>query len=293
MQHVPASFGALGGFRGLRADLLVALKKAARPVTAKELAEQFAVTPNALRRHLDALEADELVRHAREVRGVGAPVHAYALTEAGHALFPQHYAPVLAAVLEAVRDVGGPEAVRAVLRRQWRGLVEGARPRLAELPLEERVQLVAELRSSQGYMAEARPAGPGRATIREHHCALRDVAERFPELCAAEQELMEELLGVPVERTGHILGGCGACEYTVYEGPPERDATAAAGRAALPTFTAAAVPSAPPDGPALEPAASYEPLVGPAQGPAPSHRSAAGPTACACGRHAAPTVPAE
>jgi DeoR family suf operon transcriptional repressor len=215
MQQVP---GTLGGFRGLRAELLVALKKAPQPLTAKELAERFGVTPNALRRHLDSLEADELVRHAREVRGVGAPVHAYVLTEQGQALFPQNYAPVLEAVLEAVRELGGPDAVRLALRRHWHALVAGAKPRLAELPLDERVQLVAELRSSQGYMAEAIPGDPATdraATIREHHCAIQDIAGRYPEICAAEQELMEELLGARVERTGHILDGCTACEYTV------------------------------------------------------------------------------
>ena len=235
MQHVP---GTLSGFRGLRAELLIALKKAAQPLTARELADRFAVTPNALRRHLDALEADELVRHRREVRGVGAPVHAYTLTEAGQALFPQAYAPVLTAVLGAVRETAGAEGVRTLLRRQWTALVDGARPRLAELPLPERAQLVAELRSSQGYMAEAVPTGPDTATIREHHCAIRDVAEHFPEICQAEQELMEELLGVRVERTGHILGGCSACEYTARE--PQRDSPAvgepvrAAPSAALP-----------------------------------------------------------
>ena len=216
MQHTPAS---LSGFRGLRAELLVALKKAARPVTAKELAQQFGLTANALRRHLRSLEDDELVAYRREVRGVGAPVFAYSLTEAGQALFPQAYAPVLTAVLEAVRETQGPAGVVAVLRRQWAGLVDQATPRLSELPLAERAQLVAELRSSQGYMAEAVGVGDDEARILEHHCAIRDVAEQFPEICAAEHELIERLLGVPVERTGHILGGCTACEYVARQAP--------------------------------------------------------------------------
>jgi DeoR family suf operon transcriptional repressor len=211
MQQVP---GSLSGVRGLRAELLIALKKAPQALTAKELADRFGLTPNALRRHLDSLEAEELVRHRREVRGVGAPVHAYVLTSAGESLFPQGYAEVLSAVLEAVRDTAGPDGVRRVLARQWDGLVAGAEGRLAELPLRERAQLVAELRSSQGYMAEAAPLGEAGAVIREHHCAIRDVAERFPEVCEAEQDLMERLLGVPVERTGHLLAGCSACEYT-------------------------------------------------------------------------------
>jgi DeoR family suf operon transcriptional repressor len=211
MQQVP---GSLSGFRGVRAELLIALKKAPQPLTAKELADRFGLTPNALRRHLDSLESEELVRHRREVRGVGAPVHAFVLTDAGEALFPQGYADVLSAVLEAVRESDGPAGVRRVLARQWAGLVEGAETRLAELPLRERAQLVAELRSSQGYMAEATALGEDGAVIREHHCAIREVAERFPEVCEAEQDLMERLLGVPVERTGHMLAGCSHCEYT-------------------------------------------------------------------------------
>src|SRR3954471_4284757 len=125
MQQVPAT---LGGFRGLRAELLVALKKAPHPLTTKDWAEQFGVTPNALRRHLDLLEEEELVRHQREVRGVGAPVFAYSLAPAGEALFPQGYAPVLAALLESVREVAGRDGVIAIARRQWSGLVEQVSP---------------------------------------------------------------------------------------------------------------------------------------------------------------------
>ena len=222
MQQLPdAPVTSLSGFRGLRAELLVTLKKAPHALTARELAARFELTPNALRRYLKALEDEGLVQYRREVRGVGAPVFAYSLTGSGQALFPQAYAPVLTAVLEAVREAMGPEGVRAVLRRQWAPLVEGAAERLRLLPLAERAQLVAEFRSSQGYMAEATEVAPGVARIREHHCALRDVAEQFPELCAAEQELLEELLGVPLERTCHITMGCSSCAYVAREPLPD------------------------------------------------------------------------
>jgi DeoR family suf operon transcriptional repressor len=238
VQQLPdAPVTSLSGFRGLRAELLVALKKAPHALTARELAAKFALTPNALRRYLKALEDEGLVRYRREVRGVGAPVYAYSLTAGGEALFPQAYAPVLTAVLQAVRDTSGPEGVRAVLRRQWAPLVEGAPDRLAALPLEERAQLVAEFRSSQGYMAEATMVAPGVARIREHHCALRDVAEQFPELCAAEQELLEELLGVPLERTCHIVSGCASCAYTTRAALPAA-APAMSDIAALPARSA-------------------------------------------------------
>jgi predicted ArsR family transcriptional regulator len=145
--------GSMGGYRGVRAELLVVLKKA-QPLTATELAERFGLTPNALRRHLKVLEEDGVVRYQREVRGVGAPVFAYRLTEAGEAVFPRRYAAVLASALEALQAERGGRAVANVLAREWDALAIEAGPVLDGLPLAERVQLVAELLTARGYMAE-------------------------------------------------------------------------------------------------------------------------------------------
>jgi DeoR family suf operon transcriptional repressor len=217
--------GALGGFRGVRAELLVALKKA-QPLTAHQLGEQFGLTANALRRHLKALEEDGLVRHQRDVRGVGAPTYAFSLTPAGEALFPRSYVQVLATALEALRAQTGDMAVEAVLEAEWRRLADEAAPVLEALPLEERVPLVAELLTAKGYMAEVVPtvaespdddaaAANLQVTLRIHNCAVREIAERFPQACAVEEKFVERLLGVPLVRNAHRLGGCGHCEYGV------------------------------------------------------------------------------
>ena len=204
----------LSGYRGLKADLLVALKRA-QPLTARELGERFGLTPNALRRHLKALEEAEVVRYRREVRGVGGPVYAYSLTASGESLFPNAYADALVAALETLGERAGPEAVVALFRRQWEALVGEAGPTLAALPLAERAQLLAELRSSQGYMAEAEAREDESVVVREHNCAIRAAASRFPEICAAERVLFEEILDASVERRGHMLAGCNKCEYVV------------------------------------------------------------------------------
>ena len=220
MRRIAAS---LSGYRGLKADLLVALKKA-QPLTVKELADRFGLTPNALRRHLKALEEAEVVRYRRTVRGVGGPVYAYSLTSSGESLFPNAYADALVAALETLGERGGTDAVVELFRRQWLALVGDAGPTLAALPLSERAQLLAELRSSQGYMAEAVPVAAeggteggaeGGVVVREHNCAIRAAAERFPEICAAERRLFEEILDADVERRAHILAGCNECEYVV------------------------------------------------------------------------------
>ena len=207
----------LAGFRGIRGDVLIAVKRG-QPVTAKELAAEFGLTPNGLRRHLKELETEGLVTCARQVRGVGGPVLAYSLTEAGEALFPRAYDTTLTTLLDNVRAQSGAEGVVQLFRAQWERVASGAPDEVASLPLEERAQLLAELLTSHGYMAEAAPAADGDAAlIREHNCVLRAVAEKFPEVCIAEEKFLAEFLGAVVERRQHIASGASCCEYCVRE----------------------------------------------------------------------------
>jgi len=196
----------------MRSDILVALRKE-QPLTIKALADQFGVTANALRRHLTELIDSGLVDYRREIRGQGAPVFAYALTEAGEALFPRAYIDPLVDALESLRDREGTEAVVQLFRRRWDTMAEAARPRLAALPLHERAQLLAELLTAEGYMSEAIPGLGNATTIRHHNCAMREIALRFPEVCSAEAEFIETVLDAPVERRMHLKDGCRACEY--------------------------------------------------------------------------------
>ena len=204
----------IAGFRGLQRDVLTALKRA-QPLTVKELATTFGITPNALRRHLKALENAGVVHYRAVVRGVGAPTFAYSLSEAGEVLFPRAYASPLSDALDVVRAEQGIEGVIRVFERQWMSLADVARPRMSGRTLAERTAVLAEMRTSQGYMAESDAQSADVSFIREYNCAIRDVAQRFPEVCAAEERFFAELLGASVERESHILEGCNACGYRV------------------------------------------------------------------------------
>lgn len=217
---------ALVGYRGLRSELLVALKKE-QPLTAKELGERFRLTPNALRRHLKVLEESGLVRYRRETRGVGGPCYAYSLSEAGEQLFPRAHAATLLDALDYIEEGGGRDAVVGFFHRRWEGMVAETGLEVGGLPLGERASLLAELLTARGYMASAAPDEHGDVVLRKHNCAVREAAERFPELCPAEMRFMEGVLGARLERRSHILSGCNTCEYRVLEtsarGPEEME----------------------------------------------------------------------
>jgi DeoR family suf operon transcriptional repressor len=198
------------GHKGQRGTVLVQLKRA-QPLTAKELAARLGVSLNAARHHLKELEVEGLVRYDRSRRGVGAPAFSYRLSPAGEALFPRRYQETLTSLLDQIVEREGREAAVALLDSHLARLAAQLKIELAGLSAEDRLAAVARVRSEQGYMAEA--LAP--AVLTEHNCAIQAVAERFPEICAAEAKFLEDVLGAEVDRRGHILSGCAACEYHV------------------------------------------------------------------------------
>jgi len=201
------------GHKGQRGVVLVQLKRA-QPLTAKELAGRLGVSLNAARHHLKELEAEGLVRYERSHRGVGAPAFSYRLSPAGEALFPRRYQETLTALLDQIVERGGREAAVGLLDAHLAGLAGRLKAELEGLPPGERLAAVARVRSEQGYMAEA-TADEAAGVLTEHNCAIQAVAERFPEICAAEARFLAEVLGAEVDRREHILSGCAACEYHV------------------------------------------------------------------------------
>lgn len=213
---------ALPGYRGSRGAVLLELKRSPGLVV-RDLARRLALSDNAVRHHLKELEAEGLIVRAREQRGVGAPSHAWHLSPLAEGLFPTGYAETLTAMLDEVTRRDGRAAAVALLEAHFgralgriAGQVEGSSPA-------ERVEHVARIRTSQGYMAEG-AAGPCCGTLVEHHCPIRVLAERYPEVCAIEERHMGELLGGHVERRKHLLGGDAACEYRVRFADGEADA---------------------------------------------------------------------
>ncbi len=213
--------GAPAGLRGPRAEVLVEIKKS-QPVTAKELSATFGVSTNAIRRHLKELELDGSVIYAREQRGMGAPVYVYRLTARGEGLFPNRYEGALRELLQHIEERAGRGEISRMFADQFRARAERLKTEMADQPVEVRLQRLVRLLTEEGYMAEWDSRG-GTIRLAEHNCAIRAVAERYPEVCAAERKFLTEVLASQVERRTHITEGSNACEYSIMPGETEPD----------------------------------------------------------------------
>jgi predicted ArsR family transcriptional regulator len=207
------------GYRGIRGQILVELKKSPVGLTVRDLTQRCEASLNGVRHHLKELELEQLVAWTREQRGVGAPVHLYHLTPSGENLFPRRYEELLTATLSRVAGGSGRPAVVEAMGHHYDELAQRLLADLGNASGAERLERVAKILADEGYMA-AWEETDGSVRLTEHNCAIRAVAERFPEICDLEERFLRDVLAAGVERHRHILAGCQACEYSIHF--PER-----------------------------------------------------------------------
>ena len=82
---------------------------------------------------------------------------------------------------------------------------------------EDRLVVLAEQRTADGFMAEWENNGAGRYHFIENHCPINAAARACDGLCASELEMFQDILGrtVKVERTSHLLSGADRCSYRI------------------------------------------------------------------------------
>ncbi len=215
-----------------RAQVVQALSGTA--ATVAQLAAELGVSEVAVRRHLQVLERDGLVR-AETVRrdGPGRPGQQYTLTERAHRLFPDRTAELANELLDYLEDAHGRKALLGFLR--WRQARQGERYAAAvgdddDAALPTRVERLADLLSEDGFPSSVAtvdvPEGATTLELRQEHCAIADIAAEHPELCAYEAALFQQLLGVSVSRRETIAGGANACVCTIKQpgNDPQRNA---------------------------------------------------------------------
>jgi predicted ArsR family transcriptional regulator len=197
------------------------------PSTAAGLAERLALTPAAVRRHLDHLLSGGAIE-AREprtatTRGRGRPAKVFALTETGREHFDQQYDDLALQAIRFLAETGGDQAVKAFAERRVAFIEDEFTTVMAANPGFSPAQALATIFSAQGYAATARDLPVGEQLCQQH-CPVSHVAHEFPQLCEAETEAISRVLGSHVQRLATIAHGDGVCT-TCIPTPQEKVST--------------------------------------------------------------------
>ena len=206
----------------LRREILIRLRRDG-PSSPDQLAAAIGASRTGVLQQLRALEATHFVSRQTIRHGVGRPRHLYDITEDAQELFPTNYDGLAAGLLAAIDAVGGEALIEQIFEARRRQAGERVRSLIDDRVepsgcLFDRVSALAAIQNEQGYLATAVLDPDGTIRLREHNCAILDVARTQPTACQAEIDLFRDVLGVEVVRESHIVAGDRCCSYHVSDG---------------------------------------------------------------------------
>lgn len=203
-------------------DQILHLLKMRGAQTASILAKQIDVSAMAIRQHLQSLKAEHWVTYQEERRPTGRPVKLWQLTDYSISRFPDSHADLMLDVLRGVETVFGSEGLAKVITERSSRQIHTYRSKLQTLGAtaewRQQVAAIAQLRSQEGYMAEVFNQPDESLLLVENHCPICVAAQTCPNLCSAELEVFQTVLGtaIVIERVEHILKGDRRCAYRIF-----------------------------------------------------------------------------
>ncbi len=187
-------------------------------MSASRLARHLDISTVAVRQHLRRLHADRLTDYRESCSGIGRPARIWTLTSRGNREFPDNHLDLSEALLRGVRKIFGASGVRKLITAYRRETTERYRSFIEpDSSTEERLAILADQRTADGFMAEWHREADGSHVFIENHCSISAAARACSELCAAELFMFQNILGrkVKVERIDHLLSGGDRCCYRI------------------------------------------------------------------------------
>jgi predicted ArsR family transcriptional regulator len=203
-------------------DQILGLLRGNGGATVVELAEALAMSPAAVRRHLDGLRAEGFVDVKARRHPVGRPSFAFYLTERAEERDSTAYSRLLLRMFRELAELrqdevsgqGGHDVLDKVFEGIAARMAQEHRPEVMGVSLEEKVVQLSEALKAEGILdAWSREADGYR--LLNSSCPYRRAAETTRAPCRLDRMTIQLLLGVPVEQVGRVVDGHPYCEYVV------------------------------------------------------------------------------
>jgi predicted ArsR family transcriptional regulator len=192
---------------------IVETLRARRSASAFELAADLGLSPNAIRQQLVILERDGLVTGSSVRRGKTKPTVAYTLTAQADRFFPQAYDKILNAVLREIRESQGDAGVARIFESIGKRAAERLAPRVADRPIEIKLEEIALSIRAQGVDAQVERTG-STIILHERYCPYANVVSENPEACSVIHTMLGEVAPDAVQTESLATGGA-ECRFEV------------------------------------------------------------------------------
>jgi predicted ArsR family transcriptional regulator len=198
-------------------DQILHMLKVKGSLSVSEMAVELGITEMAVRRHLNTLERDNLIKSTLVRQAMGRPTNIYSLSQEADELFPRNYSHLTLDFLRDLKEMDGMGKVEMLFRRRENRLEEVYRHYM-QGDLENRVARLAELQNEKGYMVEwEKDPKTGQYVLKEFNCPISQVAREFNQACNCELSLFRRVLKADVEQTSCMAKGGDKCVFQIKE----------------------------------------------------------------------------
>jgi predicted ArsR family transcriptional regulator len=187
------------------------------PQTISALTRAAGVTRTAVAEQLNEMLAAGLVqRSTQRLTGRGRPHHLYEATPAALVLlFAGNQRLVVPAIWQAVREVGGEDLARKVLKRVSRTLADYYNDKITAKRAPERLRQFIDLLTAEGGLIEAVENGNGRCLLYKRSCPFISMVDAERSVCFIDREMLSAVVGRPVRQTMCRHDGDPCCTFEI------------------------------------------------------------------------------
>ncbi len=182
------------------------------------LCDLLGVTRTAVRQRISRLEQAGMISSELQGQVRGRPRLTYSVTSEGMHELGENYRELAVVLWETISGFEDAEIRSTLIGRMQNSLAERFRKKLiGSDSVDERLdQLAAEMKSS-GFNVESDHSG-GLRILRETSCPFPLLADVDEAICQVEREVLQQVLGAPVEFRSRCRDGHGCCEFQVMGG---------------------------------------------------------------------------
>jgi len=182
--------------------------------SAQELGKALGMSPVSIHYHLNVLQREGFVEPQPVRRSIGRPHYVYSLRESARELFPQSYHRLADRLLYALKSRLSKQEISELFARIADKIAAEHALTLDGKSLDKKLDALIELMGEEGFLARAEKVG-GQLRLTQYGCPYYYVAERHPEVCELDLNLISAALLAPVERQGCVLNGDDVCTFLV------------------------------------------------------------------------------
>ena len=193
-------------------DLLMANKAG---LCTDEIAQSLDISRSAVQQHLATIEKSGYVQIGEFKKSAGRPIRTFVLTELGINFFPKQYAWFSELILSDLKNELGNKAFKAYLQKLGGSLAQSLLADFEGKNPEERIEKLVETMQSLGFQAAAIDDKEDHTYITAHNCIYHDIAQKHPEVCELDKELITTLLGKKANLVECMAKGEHICRFKI------------------------------------------------------------------------------